>query len=157
MGSGKLRLIWSWIYQGMWSIYRYVDQKRKSKENALFLINKTREWRLSFASVFTGDHSVKSLNLKAGHKVPPIVKDQVQDHLGNPNLHKSMGPDEMHPGVLRQLADVLAKTFSIILGKSCQSGEVPCDCRKGNIVSIFKRIIRGPWELLASQPYFSPW
>jgi len=36
-----------------------------------------------------------------GNKVPPIVmEDQVRDHLRNQNIHKSMGPDEMHLRIL---------------------------------------------------------
>ncbi|KFQ45842.1 hypothetical protein N333_09138, partial [Nestor notabilis] len=64
---------------------------------------------------------------------------QVQDHLKNMNVHKSMGPDEIHPQVLKELANEVAKPLSIIFERSWEEGELPDDWKKGNITPIFKK------------------
>ena len=45
-----------------------------------------------------------------------------------------MGPDDLHPRVLKELADAVAKILSTIFKKVWQSG----DWKKGNIIPIFK-------------------
>ncbi|KGL97727.1 hypothetical protein N301_16764, partial [Charadrius vociferus] len=68
-----------------------------------------------------------------------VGEDQARDHLRNLKVHKSMGPDEIHPRVLKELADEVAKPLAIILEKSWRSGEVPANWKRGNITPVFKK------------------
>ena len=72
------------------------------------------------------------------------------DCLSDLDAHKSMGPDGMHPRVLRELADVFAKPLSVIFERSWRTGEVPEVWRKANVTPIFKKGKKGgPRELQA--------
>ena len=49
-----------------------------------------------------------------------------------------MGLDDVHPMVLKELVDVVAKSISLTLNKSWLSGEVSSYWKKGTTSPIFK-------------------
>jgi len=51
----------------------------------------------------------------------------VTDQLYQLNVHKSMGPDGIHPRALKELANVMAGPLLIICQRSWESGEVLAD------------------------------
>ena len=78
-----------------------------------------------FASVFTGKGSGNTAQAaessgKNLEKVdlPAVSEDEVQDHLRNLKVHKSMGPNKIHLWVLRELMDEVAKLLLIIFERS---------------------------------------
>ncbi|KAK4823951.1 hypothetical protein QYF61_008337 [Mycteria americana] len=63
----------------------------------------------------------------------------VSDPLHHLDTHKSMGPDDIHPRVLKELADVLTKPLSIIYQQSWLTGEVPVEYRLANVIPIYRK------------------
>lgn len=53
---------------------------------------------------------------KVPHKWTPA--EQVQGHLMKPNVYKFMRLEDMHPRVLREMTDVVAKPLFIMFEKS---------------------------------------
>ncbi|CAM5090430.1 unnamed protein product [Eretmochelys imbricata] len=134
--------------------FRYVSNKKKVKESVRPLLNeegnlvtedveKANVLSAFFASVFTNKVSSQTTALGStvwgGGDQPSVEKEVLWDYLEKLNKHKSMGPDALHPRVLKELADVIAEPLAIIFENSRQSGEVPDDWKKANVVPIFKK------------------
>ncbi|KFV57362.1 hypothetical protein N341_07264, partial [Tyto alba] len=68
-----------------------------------------------------------------------IQQEMVSDLLHHLHMHKSMGPDGIHPKVLRDLAEVLTKPLSIIFHQSWLTREVPVDWKLANVTPIYKK------------------
>ncbi|CAM5148159.1 unnamed protein product [Eretmochelys imbricata] len=136
------------------TLFRYVGNKKKAKESVGPLLNeggnlvtedveKANVLNAFFASVFTNKVSSQTAALgitKWGRDGQPSVEiEVVRDYLEKLDVHKSMGPDELHPRVLKELAAVIAEPLAIIFENSWRTGEVPDDWKKANVVPIFKK------------------
>jgi len=87
---------------------------------------------------------------------PPIIREEaVNDLLCHLNTHMSMGLNGIHPTVLRELAEELAKPLSIICQQSWPTEEVPEDWRFASVTPVYKKGQKGgSWELQTCQPDF---
>ena len=73
--------------------------------------------------------------------MPCMIHDEmVLDLLRKLDAHKSVGPDGLHPGALRELVDVVAKPLSIILRQSWLTGDVPVDWRLADVMPVFQKV-----------------
>ncbi|PKU47366.1 rna-directed dna polymerase from mobile element jockey- hypothetical protein [Limosa lapponica baueri] len=63
----------------------------------------------------------------------------VNDLLHHLDTQGSMGLDEIHPRVLRELAEVLTKLLSILYQQSWLTGKVSVDWRITNVMPIYKK------------------
>ena len=50
-----------------------------------------------------------------------------------------MGPDNLHPKVLKHLASTIAPSLQLIFQKSIATGRVPSDWKQANVSPIFKK------------------
>ena len=85
------------------------------------------------------ESSLLSQKTETGRMTPPAFQEEiVSELLHYIDIHKSMGPDGIHPRVLKELAGVLAKLLSIIYQQCWLTGEVPTDWKSANVMPIYK-------------------
>ena len=66
-----------------------------------------------------------------------ISEDGVEKLLKDLNPHKAMGPDGLHPKILKQLALTFAPILQIIFQKSLNTGKVQSDWNQASVSPIF--------------------
>jgi len=137
--------------------YKYINNKKRAKEGLHPLLDatgsiakdeeKAEVLHVFFASVFNsqtgysqGSQPPVLEDRKGEWNKPPIMQEEaVNNLLCHLDTHKTMGLDGIHPRVLRELAEELAKPFSIIYQQSWLTGEVPDDWRIAIVTPIYKK------------------
>jgi hypothetical protein len=68
-----------------------------------------------------------------------FTREEVVEQLEGLNIYKSLGPDGLHPRVLKETREQLADSLAHVFNLSMASGEVPDDWRMANVTAIFKK------------------
>ena len=71
-----------------------------------------------------------------------VSKDGVIKFLKGLNPSKALGPDELHPRVLKDLATELGPVFAYLFQQSTDTGKIPKEWSLANICPLFKKIDR---------------
>ena len=68
-----------------------------------------------------------------------VTKEGVTKLLKGLNPSKALGPDELHPRVLKELATELGPVYVYLFQQSIDKGEIPKELSLANICPLFKK------------------
>ena len=71
-----------------------------------------------------------------------VTKEGVAKLLKGLNPSKALGPDELHPCVLKELATELGQVFAHLFKQSINKGEIPKELSIVNMCLLFKKGVR---------------
>ena len=103
---------------------------------------KAAEFNGQFTDVFTkSEYSQVPLLDRSAPFMEDIVvtKEEVTKLLKGLNPSKALGPDELHPRVLKELATELGPIFALLFQQSIDSGDIPKEWTLANISPLFKK------------------
>ena len=134
--------------------YRYINSQKKDTQGIPPLkkrygdgvaqsdVEKADEFNGQFTDVFTKtEHSQVPLLDRSAPFMEEIVvtKEGVTKLLKGLNPSKVLGPDELHPRVLKELATELGPVFAHLFQQSIDRGEIPREWSLANISPLFKK------------------
>ena len=134
--------------------YRYINSQKKDAQDipplkkrngcgvAQSESEKAAEFNGQFTNVFTkSEYSQVPLLDRSAPFMEDIVvtKEGVTKLLKGLNPSKALGPDELHPRVLKELATELGPIFVHLFQHSIDSGDIPKEWTLANISPLFKK------------------
>ena len=116
-------------------------KKRQGGGLAQSDFEKASEFNGQFMDVLTkSEHSQVPLLDRSAPVMEHIVvtKEEVTKLLKSLNPSKALGPDELHPRVLKELVTELGPIFAHLFQQSMNKGEIPKEWSLANICLLFK-------------------
>ena len=137
--------------------YRYINSQKKDTQGIPPLkrkngkgvaqsdLEKAEEFNGQFTDVFNkNEHTqVPFLDRSAPFMNDIVIsKEGVIKLLKGLNPSKALGPDELHPRVIKELATELGPVFAHLFQQSMDTGEIPKEWSLANICRLFKKTDR---------------
>ena len=134
--------------------YRYINSQKKDTQGIPPLkrkngkgvaqsdLEKAEEFNDQFTDVFSkNEHTQVPLLDRSAPFMNDIAvsKDGVIKLLKGLNPSKALGPDELHPRVLKELATELGPVLAHLFQQSIDTGEIPKEWSLANICPLFKK------------------
>ena len=134
--------------------YRYINSQKKDTQGIPPLkrkngkgvaqsdLEKAEEFNSQFTDVFSkNEHTQVPLLDRSAPFMNDIAvsKDGVIKLLKGLNPSKALGPDELHPRVLKELATELGPVLAHLFQQSIVTGEIPKEWSLANICPLFKK------------------
>ena len=117
-------------------------KRKNGKGVAQSDLEKAEEFNGQFTDVFNkNEHIQVPLLDRSAPFMNDIVvsKDGVTKLLKGLNPSKALGPDELHPRALKELATELGPVFAHLFQQSIDTGEIPKKWSLANICPLFKK------------------
>ena len=136
------------------AFFAYAKSKLRTQEGVADLVDGDRKVTSDtgkanvlnrfFGSVFTDERKENMPQCADKDFDSPLTEvqfqtDTVLKKLKALNPTKSMGPDCLHPRVLKEAADVLAEPVALIFSKSQAEGKLPHHWKEANVTPLFKK------------------
>ena len=132
--------------------WNYIKSLRKGTNDLVFLKEGSAEitsdqeiaqhMNTYFTSVFTHEQSnLPEFDYVLDDKLCNVscTPSEVEKHLKNLNIHKSPGPDQLLPRILKECALELSTSLCNLFNKSFRSGLLPSDWKKAHIIPLHKK------------------
>ena len=138
------------------SFWNYVNSKRKTKSKVNDLIDTNGIFTtddLEKANVLNAQYA-KTFTIEDLENIPefpekelltdPLVSLEIREEdviklLSGLRIDKSPGPDQLHPRILREVADQISTPLTMIFQWSISQGVVPQQWKLADVVPIFKK------------------
>ena len=96
-----------------------------------------------YSKVFTEEPEgdIPRIAQRTSEMIPDLIitVEMVLDVLKKVNVNKSCGPDNLHPRLLLELADIIALPVTILFNATLKEGKLPKDWKMAYITGIFKK------------------